>query len=80
MTSPILCEGLASQALLWQICAGMGLPNYFFSDSWVVGFLEGLIIAERRITETSFAVGFKPFLDRLGRMAGRQCARSTCRV
>jgi hypothetical protein len=48
----------------------MGLPNHFFSDSWVVGFLEGLIIAERRITETSFAVGFKPFLDRLGRKAG----------
>ena len=25
-------------ALLWQILSGMGFPNQFFNDSWVVGF------------------------------------------
>ena len=25
-------------ALLWQILSGLGFPNQFFCDSWVVGF------------------------------------------
>jgi hypothetical protein len=25
-------------ALLWQILSGMGFPNQFFNDSWLVGF------------------------------------------
>src|SRR5262249_50116250 len=28
-------------ALLWQIFSGAGFPNQFFSDSWVVGLMEG---------------------------------------
>ena len=28
-------------ALLWQIIRGTGFPNQIFSDSWVVGLMEG---------------------------------------
>src|ERR1700722_19723813 len=28
-------------ALLWQIIRGPGFPNQIFSDSWVVGLMEG---------------------------------------
>src|SRR5262249_31782893 len=28
-------------ALLWQIFSGVGFPNQFFCDSWVVGFWRG---------------------------------------
>ena len=27
--------------LLWQIIRGTGFPNQIFSDSWVVGLMEG---------------------------------------
>src|SRR5208283_6218342 len=32
---------VAALALLWQIIRGTGFPNQIFSDSWVVGLLEG---------------------------------------
>jgi hypothetical protein len=35
---PQAAKGKHELALLWQILSGMGFPNQFFSDSWVVGF------------------------------------------
>jgi hypothetical protein len=30
-----------AKTLLWQIIRGTGFPNQIFSDSWVVGLMEG---------------------------------------
>src|SRR5229473_7512629 len=49
-------------ALLWQILIGMGFPNQFFSDSWVVGFWRGRPwLAGHRIGETSLDAGCSRF-------------------
>src|SRR5262249_25909531 len=45
-------------ALLWQILRGMGFPNQFFSDSWVVGFWRGRRwLAGHRIGKRSLDAG-----------------------
>src|SRR2546422_10741659 len=60
-------------ALLWHILACQGVPNHFFCDSWVVGFLEGPTMV-RRTPDWRVELGrwLKPFLDRLGHKARRQ--------
>src|SRR5262249_12077644 len=54
--------------------AGTGFPNHFFCDSWVVGFLEWPTMV-RRTSDWRDELGrwLKPFLDRLGHKARRQC-------
>src|SRR6186713_1492569 len=54
-------------ALLWQILSGMGFPNQFFNDSWVVGFLEGPTMVGRTLDwKEELGRWLKPFVDRLG--------------
>jgi DDE superfamily endonuclease len=55
-----LCRPLL--ALLWQILSGIGFPNHFFCDSWVVGFWRGRPwLAGRWIGKTSLDVGSSRF-------------------
>src|SRR6266513_1637139 len=60
-------------ALLWEILSGVGFPNQFFCDSWVVGFLEGPTMGSRT-SDWKEELGrfLKPFLDRLGHKSRRQ--------
>ena len=52
------CGQKAVLALLWQIFSGLGFPNQFFCDLWVVGFWRGRPwLAGRRIGEASLDVG-----------------------
>src|SRR6516165_4345730 len=71
---------LSNLALLWQIFAGVGFPNQFFYDSWVVGFWRGRPwLAGRRIGEASLHAGSSRFW--IGWVTEREdkCVRSTCR-
>src|SRR5215471_9431155 len=59
-----------SLALLWQIFSGAGFPNQFFSDSWVVGLMEGRPMADTRVGwEGELGRWLRPFLERLGHKA-----------
>ena len=44
-------------ALLWQIIRGTGFPNQIFSDSWVVGLMEGRPWRARGVGNASLGVG-----------------------
>src|SRR5713226_10629384 len=71
---------LSFLALLWQILIGMGFPNQFFSDSWVVGFWRGRPwLAGHRIGETNLDAGCSRFWSGWGIKRGGRCVRSTCR-
>src|SRR5208337_2262452 len=67
-------------ALLWHILSGMGFPNHFFCDSWVVGFWRGRPwrvgpwIGEQSLDSFSshFWIGWVT-------KRGEKCVRSTCR-
>ena len=73
----IVAKGLA---LLWQILSGMGFPNQFFCDSWVVGFWRGRPwLAELRIGEKSLDAGSGRFWIGWAIRRGGECVRSTYR-
>jgi aryl-alcohol dehydrogenase-like predicted oxidoreductase len=67
-------------ALLWQILRGMGFPNQFFCDSWVVGFWRGRPwLAGHWIGETNSDVGSSRFwIGWVIKPAGK-CVRFTYR-
>src|SRR5271157_916674 len=76
-----LCSaGALALALLWHILSGMGFPNHFFCDSWVVGFWRGRPwrvgpwIGEQSLDSFSshFWIGWVT-------KRGEKCVRSTCR-
>ena len=67
-------------ALLWQILSGVGFPNQFFNDSWVVGFWRGRPwLAGRWIGKRSLDVGSSRFWIGWVIKRGGKCARSTYR-
>src|SRR6266849_5511672 len=67
-------------ALLWQILRGLGFPNQFFCDSWVVGFWRGRPwLAGRRIGRKSLDAFSSRFWIGWVTRRGDKCVRSTYR-
>src|SRR5262249_50446513 len=69
-----------SLALLWQIFSGVGFPNQFFCDSWVVGFWRGRPSwAGPRIGRKSLDAFSSRFWLGWVTRRGDKCVHSTCR-